>query len=85
MHNGAHVHSGIRKKGMNHKGGGMHAKSSVRKEGRDDCSKRSTRDRERLAPYGITSRCNLKTGTNGRTAQRHRLTDLEKKLLGIKI
>lgn len=63
------------------------------KEGRDTCQvqrqeeaemivPRSERQ-ERLAPYGITSGCNLKMGTNGLTAQRHRLTDLEK-LLGIK-
>ena len=80
-HNGAHVHHGIH---LNHKEG-INAKSSVRKARREDHSKWSKRHRERLVSYDVTSRCNLKMDTNELTAQRHRLTDSEKKLLVIKI
>ena len=82
IHNGVHVHNGIH---LNHKEVGINAKSSVRKESRDDHSNWSKRDRDRLVSYDITSRCNIKMDTNELTAQRHRLTDLEKKLLVIKI
>ena len=64
---------------------GKSAQISLRKESGDDHSQGSKRDRERLIPQYITSRCNLQINTNEPTAWRHRLTDLEKKLLVTKI
>ena len=45
---------------LNHKEVGNDAKSSHRKESRDDHSKRSEGERDTQASCDITSRCNLK-------------------------
>ena len=84
IHTGGRVH--VHNAGfLKHKEAGKNAQISLRKESRDDHSKGRTRDRERLRPYYTTSRCNLKMDTNELTAWRHRFTDLENKLLVIKI
>ena len=76
--NGVHVHSGIF---LNHKEVGNNAKSSLRKESRDDHSKRSEGDKERQVSYDIISRYKLTRDTNEPISWRHSLPDLENKLL----
>ena len=71
--NGVHVHSGIF---INHKEVENNAKSSLRKESRDDHSKWNEGGKERQG-YDITSSYKLKMDTDEFIAWRHRFKKLE--------